>query len=283
MINIKDLTFSYSPRKTVFENLSLSLTHGKIYGLLGRNGAGKSSLLRIMAGLLFPQKGSCQFKGIETKTRQVNLLQEIYFLPEEFHTPSVSIHDFVATNSPFYPKFNHKQFEDYLKEFQLESTDKLSKLSYGQKKKALIGFGLATNVRLLILDEPTNGLDIPSKSQFRKLIASSISEEQTIVISTHQVKDLDGLIDNIIVLEDNTILLQRSLEEISERLSFKILNNTENISEALYVEQTLRGFAAIVPNLTNESTKIDLELLFNAIIYKKEYFKEVFSQQLQLL
>ena len=280
MLTIQNLSFGYNRRKQVFDNLSLTLKQGSIYGLLGKNGTGKSSLLRLMVGLLFPEEGSCQFNGIETRNRSITVLENLYFLPEEFHTPAISIAEFVSINSPFYPKFNHGQFENYLKEFQLLKSDKLSKLSYGQKKKVLIGFGLATNVQLLILDEPTNGLDIPSKSQFRKLIASGLSDEQTIIISTHQVRDLDGLIDNIIILEESAILLQHSTEEISERLSFKLLSNTENLHEAIYTEQTIKGLMAVVPNLTHEHTKVDLELLFNAVIHKKELLHQIFTTDL---
>ncbi|WP_337042000.1 ABC transporter ATP-binding protein [Emticicia sp. 17c] len=279
MLTIRNLSFGYDRKKLIFENLSLDLKPGSVYGLLGKNGAGKSSLLRLIGGLLFPQQGTCQFNGIETRTRDIAILENLYFLPEEFHTPAISIQEFVAVNSPFYPTFNHTQFDNYMDEFQLSKSDKLSKLSYGQKKKVLIGFGLATNVQLLILDEPTNGLDIPSKSQFRKLIASGLSANQSIIISTHQVRDLDGLIDNIIILEDNTILLHNSLEEISERLSFKLLSTLENVQEAIYTEQTLRGLMAVMPNHGHEYTKVDLELLFNAAVYKKESLHTLFSSE----
>lgn len=280
MLAIQNLSFGYNRQKPVFNNLSLTLKKGNIYGLLGRNGTGKSSLLRLMAGLLFPKEGTCQFNDIETRSRNIAVLENLYFLPEEFHTPAISIAEFMNINSPFYPKFSHEQFESYLKEFQLSKSDKLSKLSYGQKKKVLIGFGLATNVQLLILDEPTNGLDIPSKSQFRKLIASGLSDEQAIIISTHQVRDLDGLIDNIIILEESAILLQHSVEEIAERLSFKSVSNTENVHGAIYTEQTIKGLMAIMPNLTHEHTKVDLELLFNAISHKKELLQQIFNTDL---
>ncbi|WP_229251219.1 ATP-binding cassette domain-containing protein [Emticicia sp. BO119] len=280
MLTIQNLSFGYNRRKPLFDNLSLTLKQGNIYGLLGRNGAGKSSFLRLMAGLLFPKEGTCQFNGIDTCKRSIATLENLYFLPEEFHTPAISISEFVNINSPFYAKFNHEQFENYLKEFQLSKSDKLSKLSYGQKKKVLIGFGLATNVQLLILDEPTNGLDIPSKRQFRKLIASTISDEQAIIVSTHHVKDLDGLIDNIIILEENTIVLQQSIEHISERLSFKATANTENLQTAFYTEQTIMGLMKVMPNLTHEHTKVDLELLFNAVLHKKDLLQQMFDNNL---
>lgn len=280
MLTIQNLSFDYDRRKPVFNNLSLTLKQGNIYGLLGRNGAGKSSLLRLMAGLLFAKEGTCHFNGIDTRTRSITVLENLYFLPEEFHTPAISIVEFVSINSPFYPKFNHAQFENYLKEFQLSKSDKLSRLSYGQKKKVLIGFGLSTNVQLLIFDEPTNGLDIPSKSQFRKLIASGLSDNQAIIISTHQVRDMDGLIDNIIILESNAILLQQSVEEIAERVSFKSFANTENAHGAIYTEQTIKGLLAILPNSSHEHTKVDLELLFNAVVHKKELLQQLFATDL---
>ncbi len=164
MIRIKNLSFDYGNRKSVFRNLNLTLTEGNVYGLLGRNGAGKSSLLRNMAGLLFPTQGICIVNGHNAQDRLPVFLQDLYFLPEEFNTPSVKIKEFVNIYAPLYPKFSRKQFLEYLEEFQLSENEKFSELSLGQKKKALIGFALSTNTKILLMDEPTNGLDIPSKS-----------------------------------------------------------------------------------------------------------------------
>lgn len=277
MIQIKNLSFDYGKRKSVFRNLNLTLTEGNVYGLLGRNGAGKSSLLRNMAGLLFPTQGTCIVNGHNAQDRLPVFLQDLYFLPEEFHTPPVKIKEFVDIYAPFYPKFSRKQFLEYLEEFQLSDNEKFTELSLGQKKKALIGFALSTNTEVLLMDEPTNGLDIPSKSQFRKIIASVATEERIIVISTHQVRDLESLIDPIIILDNSEVLLNATTEEIAEKLCFKNVMTVTDHENVFYSEHSLRGFSIVTENKDNEVSKTDLELLFNATLTNQLRIKQLFN------
>lgn len=277
MIQIKNLSFDYGKRKPVFRNLNLTLTEGNVYGLLGRNGAGKSSLLRNMAGLLFPTSGTCIVNEHDAQKRLPVFLQDLYFLPEEFHTPSVKIKEFVDVYAPFYPKFSRNQFLEYLEEFQLSDNEKFTELSLGQKKKALIGFALSTNTKVLLMDEPTNGLDIPSKSQFRKIIASVATDERIIVISTHQVRDLESLIDPIIILDNSEVLLNATTEEITEKLCFKTVSTVTEHDTVLYSEHSLRGFSIVTQNTDNEASKADLELLFNATLTNQSQIKQLFN------
>ena len=227
MIHLDRVSFGYSKHQKLFENLSLNLEAGHIYGLLGKNGAGKSSLLRNMVGLLFPLDGKISVAGYEPKKRQPAFLQDVFFIPEEIYLPSVTIEKYLDMLAPFYPKFDERQFRGYITELDIPEKNKLTGMSYGQKKKVLIAFALATNTKVLIMDEPTNGLDIPSKSQFRKLVSSVLDKNRLILISTHQVRDLDNLIDSIIILEDSQILLQHSFDIVTERLCFATLSNVE--------------------------------------------------------
>ena len=277
MIQIKNLSFDYGNRKPVFRNLNLTLKEGNVYGLLGRNGAEKSSLLRNMAGLLFLTSGTCIVNGHNAQDRLPVFLQDLYFLPEEFHTPPVKIKEFVDIYAPFYPKFSLKQFLEYLEEFQLSDNEKFTELSLGQKKKALIGFALSTNTKVLLMDEPTNGLDIPSKSQFRKIIASVATDERIIVISTHQVRDLESLIDPIIILDNSEVLLNATTEEITEKLCFKTVLKVTEHEKVLYSEHSLRGFSIVTQNVDNEHSKADLELLFNATLTSQLQIKQLFN------
>jgi ABC-2 type transport system ATP-binding protein len=277
MIQIKNLSFDYGKRKPVFRNLDLTLTEGNVYGLLGRNGAGKSSLLRNIAGLLFPTAGTCVVNGHKAQERLPVFLQDLYFLPEEFHTPPVKIKEFVDVYGPFYPNFSRKQFSEYLEEFQLSDNEKFTELSLGQKKKALIGFALSTNTKVLLMDEPTNGLDIPSKSQFRKIIASVATDERIIVISTHQVRDLESLIDPIIILDNSEVLLNATTEEITEKLCFKTVSTVTEHDKVLYSEHSIKGFSIVVQNAYNEASKADLELLFNATLTNQSQIKQLFN------
>ncbi|PRY06075.1 ABC-2 type transport system ATP-binding protein [Pontibacter ummariensis] len=278
MIALNDIHFRYKKKKQLFENLNLSLQPGFIYGLLGKNGAGKSSLLKLISGLLYPDSGECRVFGYDASARKPAMLQDIYLVPEEFNLPPISLATFVNINSVFYSKFSHNQLQAYLAEFELQEEDKLSTLSYGQKKKFLIAFGLATNARLLILDEPTNGLDIPSKSQFRKIMAASLDEDKIIVISTHQVRDLENLIDNIVVLEHGNIIFNQNIAAISERLAFEY--NLAGIpeGEVLYAEELQGRKAGIVKNLSGQDSRVDLELLFNGIIKNAPVINEQFAK-----
>lgn len=275
MIHIDSLNFSYSKHKPLFKNLSLQLTAGHIYGLLGKNGAGKSTLLKNLAGLVYAQSGTLNVLGYNPKDRQPALLEQICFIPEEFYLPAVKIDAYIKANSPFYKNFDHSYFDDLLKEFDIPVSQKLIDMSYGQKKKVIIAFGLATQAKLVIMDEPTNGLDIPSKAQFRKIMASALTDDRCIIISTHQVRDLDNLIDTVIMLDENDIALKASVDEITEKLTFKKVKEID--ASIIYAEQSLSGYNAVMPNYHQEDSKLDIELLFNAILAEKIKFKPLFN------
>lgn len=277
MIKINQLNFSYR-KKPVFLDLNLTLEAGHIYGLLGKNGTGKSTLLRNLAGLLFPDSGTVTVNGQIPQKRNPSFLQDVFLVPEEFYIPNISIRQYVRGNAPFYPKFNVAQFEKYLLEFNIPVDNTLQDMSYGQKKKVLISFGLACNTSLLLMDEPTNGLDILSKSQFRKVMAGALDENKCIIISTHQVKDLDSLIDRITVIDDGRILFDQTIEAISQKLLFKISFDSADLKHAIYSEESLKGNIMITPNYMEDETTIDLELLYKAIVLKGEAVRAVFSK-----
>lgn len=279
MVNIQNLGFAYKNKGNLFSGLNLELSPGNIYGLLGKNGVGKTTLLKIISGLLFSQKGICEVTGKKSKDRSADFLQEIYFIPEEFYTPTITIKEYEALYSPFYPRFDKSGFHNYNDEFKLSGKDLLSSLSYGQKKKFMLSFGLATGSRILIMDEPTNGLDIPTKSQFRKLIASSITDDRIFIISTHQVRDMENLIDPIIILENGKIIFQQNMEEISSKL-LVILQQKEPLpGEFFYYDRVPGGFSVIKENKTGEDSKIDLEILFNAVISNWQEINSLFNKE----
>ncbi|MEP7372381.1 MAG: ABC transporter ATP-binding protein [Chitinophagaceae bacterium] len=276
MIDIQDLHFAYKKKK-VFTGLNLSLQPGHIYGLLGKNGTGKSTLLRNIAGLLFPDQGKVKVLNYNPGQRNPAFLQELFMVPEEFYLPNVSIEKFVDCNASFYPKFDHQQFNTYLKEFDIPADNKLQQMSYGQKKKVLISFGLSCNTSLLLMDEPTNGLDIMSKSQFRKVIAGAIDDNKCIIISTHQVKDMESLIDRITVIDEGRILFDENVDRITSKLSFKISFDSAEIKQALYKEESLKGSAIITANTEDEEGKLDLEMLYKAIVTNGDAVRSVFQ------
>lgn len=268
MITIRNLNFSYSKKVPLFTNMNMELGAGHIYGLLGKNGAGKSTLLKNIAGLVFPDSGFIEVLGYRPESREVMFLQDICFIPEEFYLPSVKSDTYVRSNAVFYPNFNHDYFNSLITEFEIPIQQKLGNMSYGQKKKYIISFGLASGSKLIIMDEPTNGLDIPSKTQFRKIMASAMKEDRCIIISTHQIRDLDNLIDSVIVLNQNKVVLNASIFDIAEKVQFRKQQTIND--EVLYAESSLGGFHAMVPNADGSDSKVDLELLFNGVLTEKE-------------
>ena len=276
MISIENLHFSY-PKKEIFKGLNLRIKQGYIYGLLGKNGTGKSTLLSNIAGLLFPKSGRINVLGCNPCDRRPAFLQDIFLIPEEFYLPDISISNFVKYTAPFYHWFNEELFHDYLREFDITFKNNLQNLSYGQKKKILISFGLAANTSLLLMDEPTNGLDIAGKSQLRKIIAGAFNEKKSIVISSHQVRDLENLVDRVIIIDEGEIMLNESLQHIALKLLFKITFDPSDITYAIYTEPLLRGNAVIVPNIESEESKIDLELLYKATLANPKLIQSIFK------
>ena len=266
MIEVKNVSFKYAGQKNlVFDDFSFTLKENNIYGLLGKNGTGKSTLLYLISGLLRPKKGTVNVDGVDAYKRQPEMLQELFIVPEEFDLPAMSLEQYVKINEPFYPNFSREVLEACLKDFELTTDLKLNALSMGQKKKVFMSFALAAGTKLLLMDEPTNGLDIPSKSQFRKVVAQYMSEERTLIISTHQVHDVEALLDHILILNQQQLLLDASVSEIMEKYTFEY-RMPDQMDDALYAEPSLQGNAVIAPRKADSAeTQINLELLFNAV------------------
>ncbi|HEX3043820.1 MAG TPA: ABC transporter ATP-binding protein [Bacillota bacterium] len=277
MIQLTHLNFAYPKKGVLFRDLNLGLTGENIYGLLGKNGAGKTTLLKIISGLLFPNAGDCRVLGFKSSKRDPELLTEIFFITEEFSVPPLTIKEYQALYAPFYPRFKALEFQSYLEEFSISAQDKLTRLSYGQKKKFLIAFGLATDSRILILDEPTNGLDIPSKSQFRKLLASTIGPDRIFLISTHQVRDMQQLIDPVLILDNGTIIFQHSMTEVNEKLNVQLVKEEPDPEQALFYEKVIGGYSLLGKDEQGLGAGVDLEILFNAVIKNREKINAIFD------
>lgn len=279
MIEVENLSFSYGRRKSkVLEDFSMELDKGSVYGLLGKNGTGKSTLLYLMAGLLRSQTGNVLYKGVDVKKRYPDTLQDMFLVPEEFALPNVSLKQYVKLNAPFYPNFSDELLNACLRDFDMNENIHLGELSMGQKKKAFMCFALATNTSLLMMDEPTNGLDIPSKSQFRKVIASGMSDDKAVIISTHQVRDIDSLLDHVLIMDGSKLLLNESVSTICEKLYFAELGMNEPTEGALYVQPSVQGNSVILPNEYGEDSKLNLEVLFNAILAERERIQQMFNR-----
>ena len=278
MLKVKNLTYGYRKSATkIFNNFSLELEPGRVYGLLGRNGAGKSTLIYLMTGLLTPESGDVEYEGVDVRERRPSTLSNMFIVPEEFELPAISLKKYVEINAPFYPNFSYDDLRSYLGVFEMNDENvNLKSLSMGQKKKVFMSFAFATNTRLLLMDEPTNGLDIPSKSQFRKIIARCMNDDRTIVLSTHQVRDVDSILDHVLIIDNSRTLLNASIGEIGSRLTFEVSNNVDG---ALYWQPTINGNIVVRPNDGTKETMVDIEILFNAALMAYERIERVFASK----
>jgi ABC-2 type transport system ATP-binding protein len=277
MIEIKNLGFRYGKGEMVLRNISTNLEEGRIYGLLGENGVGKTTLLTLLCGLKKPVEGSILTDGDAPFNRHPSLLENQYFLPETIASLPLKATAFAKEQGKFWPKFDMDKFLTIMKELENEPDRRMNQMSAGQLKKTYISFALAINVKYLFLDEPTNGLDIPSKAQFRSAIMKYTAEDSTIVISTHQVRDLENIIDPIIILDKQEVLLNASIEEIAKKLFFDYGNELKQ--DNLYSEQLPGGYIQVRPNTTGEDSKVNIEALFNAVHLHKDLIKGMFNEK----
>lgn len=274
MITTTKLSFGYSAHRNVLSNITLNLEKGHIHGLLGCNGIGKTTLLKLICGIMRPNQGEVRVAGYDPMSRRPELFSELMIIPEEFDLPNLSLDRYAAITAPFYPRFDRGDMLRYCREFGINSCDKLHSMSMGQRKKAYIAFALACNVQMLLLDEPTNGLDIPSKSIFRRLLASYVNEERMVVISTHQVADVDQLLDSIVILDEQGVALSATTDEICRKLKF---GKSSEGNHVIYAERTIAGDMTVSVNDNDEDTMLNIELLFNAVTANRHAIAALFN------
>ena len=274
-LEMKNITKRFGGVKALTD-VSLKVEPGEIHALIGENGAGKSTLLYLMSGLLTPKSGKIMYHDTDVRRRLPITLQDMFLVPEEFELPPISLVSYVELNSQFYPRFSKEDMVKYLHYFEMEQDIDLGALSMGQKKKVFMSFALATHTSLLIMDEPTNGLDIPGKSQFRKFIASGMSDDRTIIISTHQVRDIDKILDHVVIMDNSHVLLDASTANICSKFLFVESDDRELTEAAIYTLPSIQGNFLMLPNTDDEESEINLELLFGAALTDPEKIKGMF-------
>ena len=277
MLQINNISFGYNKKRgNLFSDFSLNLEAGNVYGLLGKNGAGKSTLIYLMTGLLTPQSGEALMDGVNVRRRLPKTMSDLFLVPEEFDLPRLSIKQYVSINAPFYPRFSMEDMQRYLEIFEMSDyiDVNMHSMSMGQKKKVFMAFAFATNTRVLIMDEPTNGLDIPSKSQFRKLVTTGMSDDRMMLISTHQVRDISDILDHVVIIDNSKVLLNASFADVTSKLAFRPLRAGD---EPLFVVQSPFGPLAAVRAESGEETVVDLEMLFNATLQNPAAINNLFT------
>ncbi|TVR67522.1 MAG: ABC transporter ATP-binding protein [Spirochaetaceae bacterium] len=277
IVRMEQVRFAYRRKPLLFRSVDLEIPPGSVVGLLGRNGAGKTTLLKLATGALFSMEGSIELFGRPAAGRGTSGLGRTVFVPEQFEVPAVTVRQYLDLQGGYYPSFDRDLAESCLDRLVVDRDAPFAELSFGQQKKVLLAFALSRAADLIILDEPTNGLDIPAKQVFRSLVAERAAEGRTVVISTHQVRDVENLIDRIVILEAGEILFQATLEAISGAVRVRRFESLEAAAEA--------GALAAHPDppevrglLTDTSgdvapEMIDLELLFAAALEYPEQLR----------
>ena len=277
MIQVNKISYNYPAKwknystkdNSIFWNFSLTLEENKIYGLLGKNGVGKSTLLHLLAGLNFPRQGKVLIDGDNITARNPMTMSKIFIVTEEFELPNMSLKKYVKLNRPFYPDFSDEILEKCLNDFEIGDISDLGAISMGTKKKVYMSFALATNAKYLLMDEPTNGLDIESKSLFRKVIAQNMTNDRTMIISTHQVHDVENIIDHVLILGEKKLLFNKSIAELSDEYVFE-LRDPDEMGGVIYSENSLQGTSVIARRTPRGTeTPVNLELLYNAVNNQK--------------
>lgn len=295
MITINDLGFTYGETgglgsisldrkkghilptdRYVLRNITMNLEEGCIYGLLGENGVGKTTFLTLLSGLKKPQLGEIDIDGHKPYDREPSFLADQYYLSDEVATVNMKAIDYARNYGKFWENFDIGKFKEVMEVLENDTEQKMTRMSFGQLKKTYIAFALACNTKYLFMDEPTNGLDIPSKAQFRKAVTKYTREDSVILISTHQVRDLENIIDPIIILDRQDVLLNATIAEISEKLYFDY--SSEPMENALYREMIPGGNIQVCLNQTGEESKVNLEALFNTVHQHKELIKGIFNK-----
>ncbi len=269
---LEGVRFGYPRRKPLFESLDYRIRSGGVVGLLGKNGAGKTTLLKLISGVLFAQAGQVTLFGDPAEQRRAATLARISYIPEQFEVPQIRLREYITVQAGYFPRFDRQMMERFLQRFEVPGNEYLSELSFGQQKKVLIAAALATGAELVILDEPTNGLDIPSKQIFRRMVAEAAGDNRTVIISTHQVKDVENLIDPIVVLDEGRIVLDATMEQITSGVAMRRFATEAEAEQAgaLAVESYLGTAVALVPATAEGgeplSGALDLELLFHGAV-----------------
>lgn len=280
MLKINDISFFYPlKKKATIEHFNLELAEGGVYGLLGRNGAGKSTLLYLMCGLLTPRYGEVTIDGVNPCERRPSTMRELFIVPEVTVLPPIKLRDYVKANAPFYPRFSEDDLRRHLATFELDEDLNLGQLSMGQAKKVILSFGMACNTKILLMDEPTNGLDIPGKSAFRSLIAGEMSDDRIFVISTHQVRDVSQILDRIVIMNNSKVLFDQTVAKIQERLLFGTTVSADVADRALYSIKDFGGAAIVTPNDGDDESEVNLELLFEFATKEPEKLNSIFCEK----
>lgn len=258
MITFNNLCYRYPKGPEALSDITAAISPG-IHLLLGENGTGKTTLLHIIAGLLYPTAGSVEVDGMSPRLRQPALLEKIFFLGDDMTLPGGTALAFAHTAAKAYAGL----LADYLARFGLTGRERLDRLSLGNRRKSLIAVALALRTQVLLLDEPANGLDIGSKETLGRMLAEAAGDNRTIIVSTHVTHDFHNIFDGVIALRRNRLQLAATLTDILSAVAFTA--GMIPPVEAIFTHQSAGLFRSITAAGADTETDIDYNLLYMAL------------------
>ena len=214
MLELKNITKTFGAFKAL-DDLSMTVPQGSVYGLVGPNGAGKSTAIRVLTGVYRPDRGSVTLEGLPVYENPA-VKQRICTIPDEiFHFPSASLEDMRAYYRGIYPKFDNALFNRLYEVFQLPRKSPIRRFSKGMQKQAAFQLSLCARPDMLVLDEPVDGLDPVMRRQVWSLILSDVAQhETTVLISSHNLRELEDICDHVGIMDHGKMLLERSLADM---------------------------------------------------------------------
>ena len=265
MIELKNVTKSFGKFKAL-DDLTMTVPKGSVDGLVGPNGAGKSTAIRLMTGIYRPDSGSVTLEGMPIYENPVNKVRMGYIPDDIFYFPSASMEEMRSFYKGIYPQFDDALYEKLFEVFQLPRKSPIRRFSKGMQKQAAFHLSICTRPEMLILDEPVDGLDPVMRRQVWSLILSDVASfGTTVLISSHNLRELEDICDHVGIMDHGKMLLERSLADMQGMThKLQLVGDVPDGLEVLHESQTGRLKTLVV---RGDAKEITLKVSASAPVY----------------
>ncbi|WP_276700102.1 ABC transporter ATP-binding protein [Romboutsia ilealis] len=230
-IEIKNLTKVYGKNRGI-QDINISIKEGEIYGFIGPNGAGKSTTIKTILNFIYPTSGEALIFGMDSVKESEKIKEHIGYVPSEVrYYDDVKVKDIIKYAQSFYPKSNKEYIDRICNELELDMNKKMGELSLGNKKKVAIAQSLINNPKLLILDEPTNGLDPLMQKKLFKILIEEKEKGNTVFLSSHNLVEVQNLCDRVCVIKEGKIVDIIEIEKSKTELKLKVTLSSSDITD----------------------------------------------------
>lgn len=231
VIEIKNLTKVYGKNRGI-QDINISVKEGEIYGFIGPNGAGKSTTIKTLLNFIYPTSGEALIFGMDSVKESEKIKEYIGYVPSEVrYYDDVKVKDIIKYAQSFYPKSNKEYVDRICNELELDMNKKMGELSLGNKKKVAIAQSLINNPKLLILDEPTNGLDPLMQKKLFNILIEEKEKGNTVFLSSHNLVEVQNLCDRVCVIKEGKIVDIIEIEKSKTELKLKVTLSSSDITD----------------------------------------------------